>query len=85
MRQGYYSAAPETSKLFMSDDEWSFWFEGKKAKKDIMDPFGNKMESAGSIRDGGSFYERMGRVECWNSVMKENRYMVRKWNEFIAA
>ena len=43
------------------------------------------MESAGSIRDGGSFYERMGRVECWNSVMKENRYMVRKWNEFIAA
>ena len=85
MRQGYYSAAPETSKLFMSDDEWSFWFEGKKAKKDIMDPFGNKMENAGSIRDGGSFYERMGRVECWNSVMKENRYMVRKWNEFIAA
>ena len=85
MRQGYYSAAPETSKLFMSDDEWSFWFEGNKAKKDIMDPFGNKMESAGSIRDGGSFYERMGRVECWNSVMKENRYMVRKWNEFIAA
>ena len=85
MRQGYYSAAPETSKLFMSDDEWSYWFEGKKAKKDIMDPFGNKMESAGSIRDGGSFYERMGRVECWNSVMKENRYMVRKWNEFIAA
>ena len=85
MRQGYYSAAPETSKLFMSDDEWSFWFEGKKAKKDIVDPFGNKMESAGSIRDGGSFYERMGRVECWNSVMKENRYMVRKWNEFIAA
>ena len=85
MRQGYYSAAPETSILFMSDDEWSFWFEGKKANKDIMDPFGNKMESAGSIRDGGSFYERMGRVECWNSVMKENRYMVRKWNEFIAA
>jgi len=27
----------------------------------------------------------MGRVECWNSVMDENRYMVRKWNEFIAA
>ena len=34
---------------------------------------------------GGSFYDRMGRVECWNSVMDENRYMVRKWNEFIAA
>jgi len=27
----------------------------------------------------------MGRVACWNSVMDEDRYMVTKWNEFIAA
>jgi len=85
MRQGYYSAAPETSKLHMSADEWGFWFEGKAAQNDIMDPFGNKLEPKGAKRDGGSFEERMGRVECWNSVMDENRYMVRKWNEFIAA
>ena len=26
-----------------------------------------------------------GRVACWNAVMDENDYMVRKWNEFIAA
>ncbi len=50
-----------------------------------MDPFGNKLEPKGAKRDRGSFEERMGRVECWNSVMDENRYMVRKWNEFIAA
>ena len=85
MRQGYYSAAPETSKQFMSDDEWGFWFEGKPAQSDIIDPFGNKLESAGAVRDGGSFYDRMGSVVCWNSVMDENRYMVRKWNEFIAS
>ena len=85
MRQGYYSAAPETSKLYMSDDEWGFWFEGKAAKNDIVNPFGQKMEPTGAVRDGGSFYERMGKVECWNSVMDENRYMVRKWNEFIAS
>ena len=85
MRQGYYSAAPETSKLHMSEDEWGFWYEGKAAKNDIIDPFGNKMEPAGAVRDGGSFLERMGNVKCWNSVMDENRYMVRKWNEFIAA
>jgi putative spermidine/putrescine transport system substrate-binding protein len=84
MRQGYYSAAPETSKLHMSEDEWGFWYEGKAAKNDIIDPFGNKMEPAGAVRDGGSFLERMGNVKCWNSVMDENRYMVRKWNEFIA-
>ena len=85
MRQGYYSAAPATSKLYMSEDEWGFWFEGKAAKNDIVNPFGQKMEPAGAVRDGGSFYERMGKVECWNSVMDENRYMVRKWNEFIAS
>ena len=85
MRQGYYSAAPATSKLYMSEDEWGFWFEGKAAKNDIVNPFGQKMEPEGAKRDGGSFYERMGKVECWNSVMDENRYMVRKWNEFIAS
>ncbi len=85
MRKGYYSAVPETSKLFMSDDEWGFWYEGKAAKGDIVSPQGTTMESAGAIRDGGSFIDRMGAVACWNSVMDENQYMVRKWNEFIAA
>ncbi|MEM9148096.1 MAG: extracellular solute-binding protein [Pseudomonadota bacterium] len=85
MRQGYYSAVPETSKNYMSADEWGFWFEGKPAAGDITNPFGQVMEKAGAVRDGGSFYERMGAVACWNAVMDENRYMVRKWNEFIAA
>ncbi len=85
MRQGYYSAVPETSKKYMSADEWGFWFEGKPAQKDIVNPFGKVMEKAGTVRDGGSFYDRMGAVACWNAVMDENKYMVRKWNEFIAA
>lgn len=85
MRQGYYSAAPETSRLFMTDDEWGFWFEGKPAQGDITSPQGQVIESAGAVRDGGSFEARMGNVACWNSVMDENQYMVRKWNEFIAA
>ncbi len=85
MRQGYYSAVPETSKDFMTADEWGFWFEGKAAEGDITNPFGTVMEKAGAVRDGGSFYDRMGAVACWNAVMDENQYMVRKWNEFIAA
>jgi len=85
MRQGYYSAVPSTSKNFMSEDEWGFWFEGKPAQGDIVNPQGVVMEKAGAVRDGGSFDERMGRVACWNAVMDENQYMVRKWNEFIAA
>ncbi len=85
MRQGYYSAVPETSKLFMSESEWGYWFEGKPAAEDIVSPQGQTIETAGAVRDGGSFYDRMGRVACWNAVMDENQYMTRKWNEFIAA
>lgn len=85
MRQGYYSAVPETSKNFMTEDEWGFWFEGKPAQNEITNPQGVVMEGPGTVRDGGSFYDRMGAVACWNAVMDENQYMVRKWNEFIAA
>jgi putative spermidine/putrescine transport system substrate-binding protein len=84
-RQGYYSAVLDTAKENMSADEWGFWMEGKPAAGDILSPDGKVMEKAGAIRDGGSFYERMGHVACWNAVMDEDRYMVSKWNEFIAA
>ena len=76
MRQGYYSAVPETSKAFMSENEWGYWFEGKQSTADITSPFGDKLAGAGEVRDGGSFYDRMGAVACWNSVMEENQYMV---------
>ncbi len=84
-RQGYYSAVLDTAKANMKPDEWAYWMEGKPAATDIMSPEGKLMEKAGAVRDGGSFYERMGHVACWNSVMDENRYMVQKWNEFVAA
>ncbi len=84
-RQGYYSAVLETAKQNMTADEWGYWIEGKPAQADILSPEGKVMEKAGAVRDGGSFTERMGKVACWNSVMNEDRYMVQKWNEFIAA
>lgn len=84
-RQGYYSAAPSTSKQYMSADEWGYWIEGKPAQGDILSPEGKVMEKAGAVRDGGSYWERMSAVACWNSVMDENKYMLRKWNEFIAS
>jgi len=84
-RQGYYSSIPDNAKKFMSPEEWDFWYMGKPAAKDMVDPFGVKLEPMGAVRDGGSFQERMGHVECWNSVMTEQAYLVRKWNEFIAA
>ena len=84
-RQGYYSAVLDTAKANMTEDEWGFWMEGKPAKGDIKNPQGQVVEKAGAVRDGGSFYDRMGAVACWNAVMDEDRYMVQKWNQFIAA
>ncbi|MGD1896346.1 MAG: PotD/PotF family extracellular solute-binding protein [Phormidesmis sp.] len=84
-RQGYYSAVPENAKKFMSAEEWDFWYEGKPAAVDMVDPFGKTLEKAGAVRDGGSFEERMGNVVVWNSTMDEQVYLVQKWNEFIAA
>jgi len=43
------------------------------------------MEKAGAVRDGGSIEQRLGNVAVWNSVMDEDRYLTRKWNEFISA
>ncbi len=84
-RQGYYSAVLPTAQAQMEPYEWAYWMEGEAAEKDIMSPSGDLLDKAGSVRDGGSYAERMGSVACWNAVMDENRYMVQKWNEFIAA
>jgi putative spermidine/putrescine transport system substrate-binding protein len=84
-RQGYYSAVLSTAKANMEPYEWAYWMEGKPAEKDIKAPDGSLLDKAGGVRDGGSYDDRMGSVACWNSIMDENDYMVRKWNEFIAA
>ncbi|MBD3881785.1 extracellular solute-binding protein [Phormidium tenue FACHB-886] len=84
-RQGYYSAIPENARKFMKPEEWDFWYEGKAAAADMVDPFGKTLEKKGAVRDGGSFKERMGNVVVWNSTMQEQVYLVKKWNEFIAS
>ncbi|MEM1292411.1 MAG: extracellular solute-binding protein [Cyanobacteria bacterium P01_H01_bin.162] len=84
-RQGYYSAAPENSKQYMSEAEWAYWYEGQPASEDMVDPFGKTLAKSGNVRDGGAFKERFGNIVCWNSTMAENTYLVQKWNEFIAS
>ena len=84
-RQGYYSAVLDTARENMTPNEWGYWMDGKPATAEIKSPDGKVIDQPGGVRDGGSFAERMGNVACWNSVMDEDRYMVRKWNEFIAA
>ncbi|MCF3933520.1 extracellular solute-binding protein [Acuticoccus sp. M5D2P5] len=84
-RQGYYSAVLETAQENMEPYEWAYWMEGQPAAQDIMSPSGQLLAKAGEVRDGGSYADRMGAISCWNAVMDENVYMIRKWNEFVAA
>jgi putative spermidine/putrescine transport system substrate-binding protein len=84
-REGYYSAQPETAKKYLSEAEWAYWYGGKPAATDIIDPYGKLVERAGRTRDGGDFWQRMGNIAVWNSVMDEDRYLTRRWNEFITS
>ena len=84
-RQGYYSAQPENTKKFLTEAEYDYWYGGKPAATDIYSPFGRLMEKAGNVRDGGSFWERLGNIAVWNSVMDEDRYLTRRWNEFVTS
>jgi putative spermidine/putrescine transport system substrate-binding protein len=84
-KQGYYSAVPSTAKTFLTQEEWDYWYEGKPAAVDIKDPYGTLMEKKGTTRDGGAIWDRMGNIACWNTVMDEDRYLTRRWNEFVSS
>ena len=84
-RQGYYSAQPETTRKYLTPAEWDYWYAGKPAATDLPDPYGKPAIKAGEVRDGGAFWERMGNIAVWNSVMDEDRYLTRRWNEFISS
>ena len=84
-KQGYYSANVETAKAALSENERGFFYEGKAATADITSPTGEKTNSAGEVRDGGSYEERFAQVAVWNNLMDEAEFLFAKWNEFNAA
>jgi putative spermidine/putrescine transport system substrate-binding protein len=84
-KQGYYSSNPETAKAALSENERGFFYEGKAATADITSPTGQKTNSAGDVRDGGSYEDRFSSVAVWNNLMDEAEFLYSKWNEFSAA
>ncbi len=83
-RQGYYNAVPDTANGKMEACEWAHWMEDKPASQDIKSPNGDLLAKKGESRDSGSYEPRMGGIACWNAMMDENTYMVRKWNGLVA-
>lgn len=84
-KTGYYSSVPSTTQAALSAEEWDFWYGGKPAAAEIKDPFGGLQGDVGLVRDGGSFEDRIGNIACWNTIMDEERYMVKRWNEFVSS
>ncbi|TIS95426.1 MAG: extracellular solute-binding protein [Mesorhizobium sp.] len=84
-RYGYYSPVPTKAKPFLTAAEWDYWYDGKPAPDEIKDPYGIPMEKAGTVRDGGSFLDRVKNISCWNTLMDEAAYMNKRWNDFKVA
>jgi putative spermidine/putrescine transport system substrate-binding protein len=62
-----------------------YWCEGKPAGVEIKDPFGHVMGKPGAVRDSGAFTVRAGNFACWNAAMAEDKYLIKRWNDFAAA
>jgi len=84
-RQGYYFVLPEIARRHLSTAEWDYWYAGRPAPETLVNQFGQPAVAPGEIREGGSHSERMSRVRVWNTFMDEHNYLVRRWNEFLAA
>lgn len=83
-RQGYYSSVLSTTKAALSAEEWNYWYEGRPAAAEMKDPYGGTVAKSGETRDGGGYWDRMGRIACWNTRMTEDRHLTRRWNEFVS-
>lgn len=96
MRQGYYIANGKELLGWIKSkgsagtpaftaDEFDFWYNGKKAPRDLPGITGQVGDiKQGSTRDGGPFLKRSCKYTSWNSFFTENVYQVKKFNEFLS-
>jgi len=78
-RQGYYISNPLRTREHLSASEWDYWYAGLPAAEDLQGTDGQLVIPRGSVRDGGSYEQRLGRIAVWNTVMDEHNYLVRQW------
>ncbi|ENW76971.1 TPA: extracellular solute-binding protein [Acinetobacter baumannii] len=83
-RQGLYISNPLQARKFLKASEWDYWYMGKPAAEVLYGVDNQPLIEQGSVREGGSYIERMGHIGVWNSVMDEHNYLVRKWNDLVS-
>ena len=62
----------------LTENERGFFYEGKAATADITSPTGEKTNSAGDVRDGGSYEERFSKVACLEQPHGRGRVPLRQ-------
>ena len=84
-RQGYYMSASRRVRDWLSPEEWDYWYEGKPAACDLLDPEGRVVVRRGDSRAGGSYWRKASHIAVWNTTMDEHNYMARRWKDFVGA
>lgn len=82
-RQGYYISTPGRSREHMTPAEWDYWYGGLPAVEDLPGPDGKIHIRAGSVRSGGSYWQRANCIAVWNTTMDEHNYLVRRWMQLV--
>ncbi len=99
MRQGYYIGNGATLLSWIKShpnekaggipfkaDEYDFWYNGKRATRDLPGITGKVGDiKKGSVRDGGSFTQRIGHYSSWNSYFTNSTFQIKRWNDFLSA
>lgn len=83
-RQGYYMSVPDRVRPHLTADEWAYWYDGEPTATDLPGPDGTIGIKAGSVRAGGSYWQRASSIAVWNTTMDEHNYLVRRWARFLA-
>ncbi len=86
--QGYYNgviAASHDGLAAIGAGYPEYYLAGEPAPGTLNDPFGQPTINKGEVRDGGSYEDRCGNYNTWNSYMDESDYVNTKWQEFKAA
>ncbi|MBF0172121.1 MAG: extracellular solute-binding protein [Magnetococcales bacterium] len=84
-RQGYYISIPERTRPHLTRAEWNYWYEGMPAAEDLYGSNGKRCVRKGTIRNGGSYWQRFSRIAVWNTVMDTYEYILPRWHEFLLA
>ncbi|HUG62848.1 MAG TPA: extracellular solute-binding protein [Methylomirabilota bacterium] len=82
-RQGYYMSVPNRVRDHLTPEEWAYWYEGEATPVDLPGPDGAITIRAGSVRSGGSYWQRASSIAVWNTTMDEHNYLVRRWSQLV--